>query len=58
MLYNYFKINEYDKTETVTSLIEASMKKNKDRIAIVFNGKKTTYEEFDRDYAVPQSLLD
>lgn len=48
MLYNYFNKHEYDKTETVTSLIEASMKKNKDSVAIVFNGKNTTYGELDR----------
>ena len=48
MLYDYFNKHDYDKTETVTSLIEASMKKNKDRTAIVFKGKNTTYGEFDR----------
>ncbi len=48
MFYNYFNKYEYGRTETVTSLIESSMKKHKDRTAIVFNGKNTTYGELDR----------
>ncbi len=47
MKYEYFKPQNYDRTQTVVSLLETSMKLNRDKIAIVFNDKKITYGELD-----------
>lgn len=47
MNYTYFKPHDYDKTQTVISLIKKSFVANKDKIAIVYKEQRITYGELD-----------
>ena len=47
MSYNYFKMHDYDRSQTVVSLLKKSMKINRERIAIFYNERQITYGELD-----------
>ncbi len=48
MKYTYFKKHEYDKRQTVISLLEKSMKENSEKIAIVYKERRISYGELDK----------
>lgn len=45
MKYTYFKTHDYDNSQTVVSLLEKSIAKNRDKIAIVCNEQRLSYGE-------------
>ena len=45
MKYTYFKAHDYDNSQTVISLLEKSIAKNRDKIAIVCNEQRLSYGE-------------
>ncbi len=47
MPYDYFKAHAYDKTATVTALLEKSMAEHAGETAVVYNDRKLTYAEVD-----------
>ena len=47
MTYDYFKPHSYDKSATVTSLLERSMKTYAEKTAIVYKDRCVTYKELD-----------
>ena len=47
MNYNYFKAHEYDRSQTVVSLLKKAMAANKNKIALAYKERRITYGELD-----------